>query len=1293
MGNNPGSLTRLGGNLILAGVSNNITAANLNVGTSTSAQAGPLCTFVLGAGTNIINAANINIANNKCSATVSFAAPTGGLRIRGVSGADTDRANITIGNRNQTGTGTCTGNALLSGGQVDIKAGTLTIGANPNTGTTTGDTGTGFLQFDTGVVDATNIILATSTTALGAANGTLTVGTNGTLVIGAGGLSLVNQAASGACSGTLNISNGTVNCNGSITVTTATGTSTINFITGGKLNLAAGCFVGTLALSVGSLNLIEGTTIQFGLPSATQTNIVVNSLTWPANDSLLTFSISGLPAGLSVGSTFPILQFNSMSGGTFTAPALSLPPGVTGNLSLNGNTIWLTVTGGVGPGIGGLNQLINPGFELTPAKTGWTTAGTTPQVTIGTATYLNSTNGACAHDATAQLVVSHAGTNVANIAGPGLVGAGVSSWSQTVAAVPGSTFTAGAFTYVSHEDLMAGKNSFYYEVDFLDGNGAVLASYESFVVTNLTCGEITPFPVDTWVHLAVTNQMQVAGGTNTGVIISNLPNGIITAPPQSASVHFAALFLQQTNTDHGSVHFDDANLGLVSGPVPPTLTAISPNLVTLCTNTTLTCTAASTVSTISSAQLIVRSTSLGALTTNTVTNTVGSAGLTVTGIGTPTANITYALAPNTIYQSIVIKATDANGVTVTSGGAVLDTIVPSLVIEASDFNFNSGQFFDTPANGGLALYLNQVGSSGIDENKGTRSATRSYYRPSDAVILQDANAGSGTPPTATEQKFVTAAANGDTTDVEQEVGFNSPGDWLNYARTFGTGGSAPAGTYNVWCYVATSGSGIQGTLSKVTSDPTQPNQTTSLLGYWGTSAFTDNGYNNYRYVPLVDQFGDRVSVTLGGGQQTLRSTVMNNPNFGFYLLVPVVPTLTPVLQSVYPDGTSGYQTTNHFSFVVGPANGASIVTNGIHLTLNGVDVSSSLLYSQTGGVWTVTYPIQSNSVYTAVINVTNTSGLSTTYSVSFDTFDMNNYQWEAVDYDFSTNDGSFWLGGQFIDNPVPTADVNAPLTGTYATNSYFGYPTGFQPGNDPFGQGAIAQQGIDINFTNTQTGVNSAYRYDGVGSQVATDFVRTKFLEAQTNFNDSNIGQFNIGFFNNGNWLNYTRDYPTNTYNVWGRLAGGNGAFSGTKLSLVTGGVGTSNQTSTVLGSFADTNAAGWQTYHWIPLLDTNGNKVAVQLGGNATLRLTSGNNLNALFFMLTPATVLQPFSISVSLTGSQINISIPTQAGHSYTLLSATSLAGSWTPVGSSIAGDGTVHVVSQSATASQGYYRVSAQ
>jgi hypothetical protein len=204
--------------------------------------------------------------------------------------------------------------------------------------------------------------------------------------------------------------------------------------------------------------------------------------------------------------------------------------------------------------------------------------------------------------------------------------------------------------------------------------------------------------------------------------------------------------------------------------------------------------------------------------------------------------------------------------------------------------------------------------------------------------------------------------------------------------------------------------------------------------------------------------------------------------------------------------------------------------------------------------------------------------------------------------------------------------------------------------------------------------------------------VRPQFVAAQKQFNDPNIGPFQIGYFDAGNWLNYTRHYPTNNYNVWARLAGGAGPFSGTLLSMVTSGYGTATQTSNVLGTFSDPNAAGWEAYHWIPLLDTNGNKVVVPLGGLATLTLTSGNNLNAGFFMLVPAPL--QLKLTPTLVSGQLNLSFATQVGQTYTVVYKSDLTSpTWTPVGSPITGNGSTTNVTEALSGTQGFYTIGVQ
>jgi hypothetical protein len=247
------------------------------------------------------------------------------------------------------------------------------------------------------------------------------------------------------------------------------------------------------------------------------------------------------------------------------------------------------------------------------------------------------------------------------------------------------------------------------------------------------------------------------------------------------------------------------------------------------------------------------------------------------------------------------------------------------------------------------------------------------------------------------------------------------------------------------------------------------------------------------------------------------------------------------------------------------------------------------------------------------------------------------------------------------------------------------------PGLDPNGMGAIAQQGIDISFGGFGQPANP-YRQDGTGSQPASDYVRPKFVAAQTAFSDPNIGPFNVGYYGAGAWLNYTRDWPTNYFYIWGRLAGGAGPFSGTSLGVVTSGVGTSTQTTNIWGTFGDPNAAGWQAWHWIQMM-SNGAPAVVYLNGKATLKVISGNNINTEFFMLAPAPT--HVVLTAAMVGGQLQIGIPTITGHSYQLLYSPSVSpASWSTVGSPVTGNGSLETVIPPATGGeQGYYKVQVQ
>src|SRR5439155_2824806 len=94
--------------------------------------------------------------------------------------------------------------------------------------------------------------------------------------------------------------------------------------------------------------------------------------------------------------------------------------------------------------------------------------------------------------------------------------------------------------------------------------------------------------------------------------------------------------------------------------------------------------------------------------------------------------------------------------------------------------------------------------------------------------------------------------------------------------------------------------------------------------------------------------------------------------------------------------------------------------SGVNLTLNGVDVSGSLVVGGTSTSRTATYAgLETNKIYSGSITVTDSAGFASTAALkTFDTFDLANYTWESEDYDYG--------GGLFFDNPQTNAYAGLP---------------------------------------------------------------------------------------------------------------------------------------------------------------------------------------------------------------------------------------------------------------------------
>ena len=657
-----------------------------------------------------------------------------------------------------------------------------------------------------------------------------------------------------------------------------------------------------------------------------------------------------------------------------------------------------------------------------------------------------------------------------------------------------------------------------------------------------------------------------------------------------------------------------------------------------------------------------------------------SSSLVISGAGTANVTASYTnLLLNTIYVG-QISVTNTGGYTA-SAPVRFDTFGSNYFTwEAEDFDFNGGQFIDDPviSTSSPNSYYNQVGVSNVDEYAPNYSATQPHgWRPNDQV--------------STDLAFDTPRAQFTAAGIaDYQVGYFNSLNWVNYTRTF------PAGTYNVYGRLANGNSGLAScSLAEVTSGQGTTNQTTKQLGIFQFSA---RGWNSYDFVPLTDPSGNVVAITLNG-QATLRVTsgpLGGSVNMNFFMLAPGTNT-PPAIANIYPDGSQPFQDTNVLTFTVSSVV-STVSTSNIQVTLNGVNVSSQLAFNGSPTNWTVSLPLPGQSIYTCSITATDAAGHSHSYSNTFDTFSQKNLMIEAGDFDFN--------GGQWIDNALETAG-NPTFQGIALTNSYYYYP-GANSGN-----GAV--YGVDFTTTNVTPDETYLYRLDGsdplgnpaAGTETNTDFLRDKLINvgpsAQPPFEyvpnepvPTTNTDFDVGWWPPGTWLNYTRTFPTNAYAVYGRLASG-AAYTNATMSLVTAGRGTPNQTTQLLGAFSDPNANGFQSWHWIPLMN-GGTNVVVTLGGVETLKVTAPpgsatGSMNAHFYMFVP--YIAPFTIGATVSAGTVTIKFPTQSQHSYTVYYSTSLnPGDWVPLVSNIAGDGTVKTVTDSTTGgTQRFYKVQVQ
>ena len=439
------SSSRSSADFNFAAASNNVTAGTVNLdggGFSTTGNAG-FGTVNLGSGTNIFNVGltgfRVGCDGNGC--LLQFPSSTGGLRIRGISGADSERVSQFEVGRMPSNAGSSTSmnttsTAALFGHPVDIKATNTVVGRNSSSASAGLHSSTGTLSFDNGTVDTLTIEIGRATAASANwswASGTVNVGTNGTLVVGST-FTLANATATTAPSGvlgatgTLNVTNGTVITSSTI-VKGGTGASrATNAITmvRSSMILSNNSTIGQPAFPIDTFT-IGDSKLTFGIPlNSTNVNVLALNNTSTTNN---TINILSFPTVLNYPTTYRIIKYNSGTVGTFILG--SLPPTYLGYLSNNvaNKSVDFILTNGPAPTVKSIvwNGNVSGNWDTTTANwtnsavynqndyvtfndtaTGTTTVNLTTSLTPGTGAGLTVSNN------TKSYVFSGAG----NIAGP-----------------------------------------------------------------------------------------------------------------------------------------------------------------------------------------------------------------------------------------------------------------------------------------------------------------------------------------------------------------------------------------------------------------------------------------------------------------------------------------------------------------------------------------------------------------------------------------------------------------------------------------------------------------------------------------------------------------------------------------------------------------------------------------------------------------------------------------------------------------------------------------------------------
>jgi len=363
-------------------------------------------------------------------------------------------------------------------------------------------------------------------------------------------------------------------------------------------------------------------------------------------------------------------------------------------------------------------------------------------------------------------------------------------------------------------------------------------------------------------------------------------------------------------------------------------------------------------------------------------------------------------------------------------------------------------------------------------------------------------------------------------------------------------------------------------------------------------------YNNL--VPLYAPDGSQGVFKITSPTTTLRFSLREG-DYDWFVLVPVtgippkVTAASPLANtdtgaaSAVPKDAKVRLTIEDFS--------TATVVNSVKLFFDGNDVTSTASIAKTADITTVTYApsLAGGSTHSYELQFTDngtpavTQTNKATFTVSAAIGTPGQFLIEAEDFD---------TGGGQAQAPANTMPY---LGGAYAN-------LGAVLNVDYFDADGTDSFPYRPSLTNKVNGANANVNMDQQTDAGTLDVVRADAWTMTANYK--------IGWAGDGDWFNYTRTFPANTYEVWAALSHDPSDGLRGSLSLVTGGVGTPNQTTVTLGKFNAPTSGAWGTDNLVQMKDSSSNVLAVALSGVQTVRFNaSSGDFDYLLFAPSAAT------------------------------------------------------------------------